>query len=145
MKTCRLLPLLLMGLSALAAQAQVPANASLAATVSAARWQWRILLLCAPEPDNAALLRQRRLLAPVQPQLTARDLLVREVVYDQLSAADLRYLRERLGVKTSGFVVLLLGKDGGVKRRETTPLLPAQLFSTIDAMPMRQQEMRRSN
>ncbi len=70
-------------------------------------------------------------------------MLVRVLVGSELSATDTRYLTQRLGVAPGGFAVLLLGKDGGVKRRETQPVVPASLFSTIDAMPMRQQETRR--
>lgn len=124
--------------------AQAPQATSLAATVQGSKWQKRVLLLCAPTPENADLRRQVQLLKPVGAELAARDVLVREVVLSQLPAADRRYAREQLNIPATGFAVLLLGKDGGVKRRETAPLPPAQLFSTIDAMPMRRQEMRQS-
>lgn len=124
-------------------RAQSPAPASLAATLQAARWQRRVLLVYAPTPADADLRRQRQLLETARPALQARDVVVQEVIASQLSAPDRRYLHDRLGVPAAGFAVLLLGKDGGVKRRETAPLPPAALFSTIDAMPMRQQEMRR--
>lgn len=119
------------------------APASLAALLKASRWQKRVLLLCAPTGTDAALLRQRQLLAPARADLAARDLLVREVVLAELSAADRKYVAETLRVSGSSFTVLLVGKDGGVKRRETEPVAPASLFETIDVMPMRQQEMRR--
>jgi hypothetical protein len=38
--------------------------------------------------------------------------------------------------------VILVGKDGAEKQRSQTPIDLAMLFRTIDAMPMRQQEMR---
>jgi Domain of unknown function (DUF4174) len=129
--------------AAFSARAQTPRPASLAATVQGSKWQQRVVLLCAPTPENADLRRQLQLLEPVGAELEARDMLVRAVVFSQLPAADQRYARERLHVSGKGFVLLLIGKDGGVKRRETAPLPPAQLFSTIDAMPMRRQEMRR--
>jgi len=40
------------------------------------------------------------------------------------------------------FRIVLIGKDGGVKHTTTELLSPADLFSIIDAMPMRQQEMK---
>lgn len=43
------------------------------------------------------------------------------------------------------FVVVLVGKDGGEKMRATKPVTTAELFGIIDAMPMRQWEMRRNN
>lgn len=130
--------------SAVAAQAQPkPATTSLVTLMKASRWQNRVLLLCAPTTTDAALLRQRQLLASNRPGLTARDLLVREVVFDNLSATDKKYVTETLRTSGSSFTVLLIGKDGGVKRRETEPVAPASLFKTIDVMPMRQQEMKK--
>ena len=40
------------------------------------------------------------------------------------------------------FIIILIGKDGGEKLRSDTVLSTAKLFSTIDAMPMRKEEMR---
>ncbi|GAB3235520.1 hypothetical protein GCM10027346_25320 [Hymenobacter seoulensis] len=125
------------------ALAQTAPASSLAATIKASKWQKRVLLLCAGSPDDTSLLRQQQLLAPAKAELDSRDLLVREVIPSQLSGSDQRYLRQQLNVTGTGFMVLLIGKDGGVKRRETQPLAPAQVFATIDAMPMRQQEMKR--
>ena len=42
---------------------------------------------------------------------------------------------------TSDFSVLLIGKDGGVKRRSTEVLDAWEFFDQIDTMPMRQREM----
>lgn len=39
------------------------------------------------------------------------------------------------------FEILLIGKDGGVKKRWRSPALPEDVFSLIDSMPMRQAEM----
>ena len=52
-------------------------------------------------------------------------------------------LRRRLSVPADGFAFLLLGKDGGVKLRSATPVSFAELAAIVDAMPMRQDEMRR--
>lgn len=121
---------------------QADGNQSLEALLKASKWQKRVLLLCAPSANDADLRRQQQLLGPVRAGLDSRDLLVREVIITQLSSTDKQYLAQRLGVTGSGFTVVLIGKDGGVKRRETQPTPPAVLFSTIDAMPMRRQEMR---
>lgn len=43
------------------------------------------------------------------------------------------------------FQNLLIGKDGGVKLRSNSPISNEKLFETIDAMPMRQREMRDGN
>ncbi|UOQ65337.1 DUF4174 domain-containing protein [Hymenobacter volaticus] len=125
-------------------QASTAPKSSLTALLKASRWQKRVLLLCAPTATDDALLRQRQLLAPARADLAARDLLVQEVLLNQVSPTDKKYLTENLRVSTTGFTALLIGKDGGAKRRETEPVAPSSLFSTIDVMPMRQQEMRKT-
>ena len=40
------------------------------------------------------------------------------------------------------FTVISVGKDGDNKLKETKPLTLTKLYSTIDAMPMRQSEMK---
>lgn len=125
-------------------QAQTaPKVTSVAALLKASHWQKRVLLLYAPTAADPELRQQRELLRAVAPELEARQLVVRELIGSELSAADSRYLTQPLGVAPGGFAVVLIGKDGGVKTRATQPLPPARLFATIDAMPMRQQEMRR--
>ncbi|MHC5826161.1 MAG: DUF4174 domain-containing protein, partial [Nostoc sp.] len=57
---------------------------------------------------------------------------------DESSAAK---LRNRFRVNKENFRVILVGKDGGVKRSDTTPVKATAIFEQIDAMPMRQQEM----
>jgi len=51
-------------------------------------------------------------------------------------------LRKTLGVAERGFAVVLVGKDGSVKKVWRDPVDPHQIFTLIDAMPMRRQEMR---
>ena len=51
-------------------------------------------------------------------------------------------LRRQLGIKESGFAVVLVGKDGGVKSVWREPVDPKQIFTVIDRMPMRQDEMK---
>ncbi|SHK59370.1 DUF4174 domain-containing protein [Hymenobacter psychrotolerans] len=131
---------ILLAPGALRAQ-QSSAGQSVAALLKASKWQKRVLLLCAPSPNDADLRRQQQLLGPVRAGLDSRDLVVREVIFSQLSTPDQQVLARQLGVAGSGFTVVLVGKDGGVKRRETRPVPPATLFSTIDTMPMRRQEM----
>ena len=51
-------------------------------------------------------------------------------------------LRDRYSVGSEDFAVLLIGKDGGVKRRAGLNTDLSEIFLQIDGMPMRQQEMR---
>ena len=61
-----------------------------------------------------------------------------------LAAADDAAARKRFGIKTGEFTVILIGKDGGEKLRSHRPIPWEKLESTIDGMPMRQDEMQRS-
>ena len=54
-------------------------------------------------------------------------------------------LIKKYKVLENQFTVLLLGKDGGEKLRTLQLLSTAKLFSIIDAMPMRRQEMRKNH
>jgi hypothetical protein len=51
-------------------------------------------------------------------------------------------LRKRLSVPSGRFTVILIGKDGGEKIRQGSSVDLKEIFAIIDAMPMRQQEMR---
>jgi len=50
---------------------------------------------------------------------------------------------ESFDVAKGNFAVILIGKDGTKKLRQSSPLETDTLFSVIDAMPMRQREMRK--
>lgn len=115
---------------------------SLAATIRAAKWRRRVLLVAAPAADEASFQRQKQLLAAAPTGLAERDMLVLDVLPGQLTAADRQFLQRQLQLKLQRFEVVLIGKDGGVKERSTHPLPTAALFGTIDKMPMRRQEMR---
>jgi len=108
----------------------------------ASRWQQRVLLIGAPTASQTDFQQQKKLLATAAKGLVERDFRVIELPYDHLSAADRQYWTRQLQQPLSGFVVVLIGKDGGIKRTETQPLTPASLFGTVDQMPMRRDEMR---
>ena len=129
-----------LALAATLVVAQSPKPIGLAQQLRASRWQKRVLLLGAPTAGQADFQQQKKLLAAVPDQLRERDFLVLEVPYDQLSAADRQYWTQELKQSLTRFAVVLIGKDGGVKRTETQPLAPADLFGTVDKMPMRRQE-----
>jgi hypothetical protein len=139
--TTWLLPALLALASPLLA-VQPPAPPGLAAQLHASRWQHRVLLIGAPTAAQDDFQRQKALLAAAEKGLAERDFRVIEVLYDQLAPADRQCWTQQLGQPVAGFRVVLIGKDGGVKRIETQPLASAEIFGTVDKMPMRRQEMR---
>jgi len=108
--------------------------------LAASRWKARVVVIAAPSADDPRLARQRKDLAAVQDGLRERAITVMEAVGD---GAEARRQRVRLGLGEAAFRVVLVGKDGTVKRSDDRPVSPDTLFATIDAMPMRRDEMRR--
>jgi hypothetical protein len=84
----------------------------------------RRLVISAPGPEHPAYREQAAVLLPAWHGLIERDFIV----------------ETRFG--PAAFSVVLIGKDGGEKLRQTIPLAPADLFALVDAMPMRQAEIR---
>jgi hypothetical protein len=103
--------------------------------LEAYRWSARPVLVFAPDSDDARYTEQIALLRAAEAGLAERDI----VVLTDTAPDEKGRLRAALAV--DGFEVLLVGKDGGVKLRQETPLSVDDLFATIDAMPMRQREM----
>ena len=125
------------------AVAQKPGKMTLSESLKAGQWKERVLLVCASTSRQADFVEQKVLLLKAD-GLRERDTRTVDVLYDQLGQADKRFLRDELGIPAADFTVVLIGKDGGVKLRQGTPLTTQLLFSTIDAMPMRQREMRKN-
>jgi hypothetical protein len=103
------------------------------------RWNARVLVVFAVGEGDPQLARQRDLLAGARHGVTERDLVVLEAIG---SSSEAERLRRQLGVPGAQFRAVLVGKDGGAKLTETAAIAPDRLFATIDAMPMRRQEMR---
>ncbi|WP_370313271.1 DUF4174 domain-containing protein [Sagittula sp.] len=103
--------------------------------LEAYRWSVRPVLVFAPGSDDVKYTEQIALLRAAEAGLAERDI----VVLTDTAPDEKGRLRAALAV--DGFEVLLVGKDGGVKLRQETPLSVDDLFATIDAMPMRQREM----
>ena len=121
-----------------------------ASDLSSVQWKNRVLVLFA-DRDASQYLEQQRLLEASRAGLSERDMLVLGVtgesvrtLFGNTSGFDVETLRNTIGDKSSIiFEAVLIGKDGGVKQRWTTPVSPESVFEIIDAMPMRADEMRR--
>lgn len=79
--------------------------------------------------------RQLNLLEKARPGVKERNIKI--TVADREDALYKRYVAD-----TSGFTVLLIGKDGSEKHRTNQLLTANELFAIIDAMPMRRGEMK---
>jgi hypothetical protein len=116
-----------------------------AGPLDALLWHSRVLLVFAPRTGDPGLAEQERLLAGDRSGFADRDLRVVRVAGDTVtglsaSAADLRHA---YGIAPDTFAVRLVGKDGHVATRADRPVASSELFATIDAMPMRRDELRR--
>lgn len=125
-------------------------TAANAGSLGAVRWQARPLLIFAPNQQHADVQRQLSAVAENRAQLLDRDMLVYLITTDGVIKAvgegpDLNAtkLRQTFGVDSDEMLALLVGKDGGVKRRARLPVRLETLFALIDSMPMRREEMRR--
>ena len=148
----RILALLLLALAPALSLAQD------APTLASLKDQKRVLLIFAPSDRSPDFKHQFDLLSKRATDLQQRDLVLIPVVItvEQPTDADtLRVqhppvasqaqqvdLRHRFHVAPDQFTVVLIGKDGGEKLRQHTPIPIEKLDATIDAMPMRQDEMR---
>jgi hypothetical protein len=61
----------------------------------------------------------------------------------RLSSGQGFSLRKNFSVPLGQLMSILVGKDGGVKFRQDRILELKEIFRVIDAMPMRQQEMKK--
>jgi len=113
------------------------------------QWRHRLLFLVAPQAADRELAAQRQYLGLRRDAVLDRDLLVFQLLPDRgflgeaaLSAQAVQVLRKQLGVTAEDRLVILIGKDGGIKRRAELGTDLREIFLQIDAMPMRRDEMR---
>lgn len=124
--------------------------------VEAHRWEHRLLLVFAPSEGAKARTVQEKNFANADAGFRDRDLLL-VTLFDSaaghkraapgkdpepLTQAAVQRLYDRFDVPNGAFRVILVGKDGTEKRRTPEPVTARSVFDTIDAMPMRQREMR---
>ena len=108
-------------------------------------WQNRVLLVIADSKTNAQLKQQQDILSKQSTALQNRDLEVLYLPLNEIKQADKTFLTSQFSIKENDFCAILIGKDGGEKLRSEKPLEAENLYETIDAMPMRKQEMKRKN
>ncbi len=102
------------------------------------KWVARPVVVLADTPEDPAFKQQMSLLTARAGELALRDVIVITDT-DPEARSDLRQkLRPR------GFMLVLIGKDGGVKLRKPFPWDVRELSRQIDKMPIRQQEIRGS-
>jgi hypothetical protein len=127
----------------------LPLHAQHKVTLDAMRDRNRPVLVFAPS-ESPQVTEQLRILTRAADDLHERDVLVVPILLkpsssnnsNTLSPEDQTAARRRFHIHPNDFTVILLGKDGTEKLRSHHPISLETLRSTIDAMPMRQDEMR---
>lgn len=104
--------------------------------LDAFRWQARPIVVFADTAADPRFREQMELLAARPGELAARDV----IVITDTDPSDQTALRRKL--RPRGFMVALIGKDGGVKLRKPFPWDVREFSRSIDKMPLRQQELR---
>jgi len=99
-------------------------------------WKKRPVVVFADTPDDPAFIQQMAFLRERVEELAERDVIV---ITDTDPAAKSAL---RLKLRPRGFMLVLIGKDGGVKLRKTFPWNVREITRSIDKMPIRVQEIR---
>jgi hypothetical protein len=115
------------------------------------QWQYRVLVVSAPGPDDAATRLQLEAIEASRAQFEERDLLLVTLFGDSgsvagdrpLTADEAARVRSGLGVDGEAFALRLIGKDGGIKLARGTVVSMEEVYMLIDTMPMRRREMER--
>ena len=118
--------------------------------LSAYQWESRLLVLFSPSEDDPVYQSFKEQLQGRTQEVHDRDLLTfhvfetgeSRIAHLQLNEGQVLFLRKKFSIMPGQRVVILIGKDGGVKFRGALPVELSDIFSIIDAMPMRQREMR---
>lgn len=112
-------------------------------------WAHRLLILAAPTAGDPIVQAQLEEVKTRRDAILDRDLRVFELYRDgalrdgeALSSEDLTALRRHFALDDDARVLILVGLDGGEKRRAPLDTPLSQLFLQIDAMPMRRADIR---
>lgn len=117
------------------------------------RWKNRILIIKTTDQNAVKYQKQLAEFKMLEKEFAERKLITYEVVGDDLLYIDpieplltaskkvpesiIKILKGK-----NAFEVILIGLDSGIKLRKTTVLTKQELFSLIDSMPMRRNELR---
>jgi hypothetical protein len=115
------------------------------------KWENRLLLLFAPQDNDASFRALYREISAQPLEISDRDLVVFRILESgpsymsntRIEPTTAAILREKFAVPVGNFTCILIGKDGGVKLKQTAQIKIEHIFALIDAMPMRREEMRK--
>ncbi len=115
------------------------------------QWDNRVLIIYSNDDGENKLQEQKSKYTLSKDEYNERDLLIFHLSDNQFhnlteklsEGISISALKAFLSIKKEDeFKVVLLGKDGRIKLKSEQVISNQKLFSTIDAMPMRRNEMR---
>ena len=114
------------------------------------RWRNRLLMVFSSSQEDSNYHSLMEEVRDQQNGLRDRDILLFEILEKGESRLDnsplkkdsADFLRGQFGIHPGQFCILLIGKDGEEKRRWQSVVGLGVIFSVVDAMPMRQREMK---
>jgi hypothetical protein len=113
-------------------------------------WKNRLLFIFAPQDGHPFSRALQSEIALQQDEVSERDLIVFKIFEtgpsfmgtQRLDPPTATATRNKFAAPRGRFTSILVGKDGGVKLRRNVQTHLTDIFALIDAMPMRQKEMR---
>ncbi|TMM50912.1 DUF4174 domain-containing protein [Sulfitobacter sabulilitoris] len=99
-------------------------------------WKKRPIVVFADSPNDPLFEEQMELLLARPDALRDRDVVILTDT-DPSARSDLR-----MKLRPRGFMLVLIGKDGGIKLRKPFPWDVREISRSIDKMPIRQREIR---
>ena len=123
---------------------------TMAQNIDSFKWKNRIILLKDSHFNSVKLQEQLKALQSNLEKLHDRDILIfvltDEAVFDTLKSKT--KLQSRLIIEGFGLKdfqgLILIGKDGGLKLKESFVVSPSTICNLIDSMPMRRAELKSS-
>jgi hypothetical protein len=117
------------------------------------QWKNRLLFLFAPQSTDTFLSNLQSEITAQKGEASERNLIVFKILETGPSFMDTNHLdprmaetiRNKFDAPLGRFTCILVGKDGGVKFRQNAQVKLQDIFTLIDAMPMRQEEMRQKS
>jgi hypothetical protein len=114
------------------------------------KWKSRLLFLFASEKNDPRFLGLQWEISTRKSEVDDRNLVIFEILESGPSRMDTTQidpqtaasLRKHFDLPPKTFMLILLGKDGGIKLKRNDRVKLEEIFSLIDSMPMRKDEMR---
>jgi hypothetical protein len=112
------------------------------------RWKSRLIVIKTTSKKDSLASQQLNRFKNLSKEIIERKLILFQVTNDSMTRYDefitevtIQKQRGKRAYKIARFEVLLIGLDGGIKSRFKEPVNAQQIFSIIDAMPMRQSQV----